>query len=666
MIFPPIAVALLLMLAACGAGATVMAALDRRHSLPGGACALFALGLGWGLIGNAALILGLMGAARASAALPLLAVLAAGPWAWRPLAAEARRRLGSWRVSPPSYASVAPAAFVLLGAGLTFVGALTPATEYDVLEYHLAGPLRWLRTGAVGFFPGNIYANMPGQTEMLYMTALAAARRLSPQTAALAPGVAHWMFGLGAGAVLWAIMKRLDTRALARWTVLALFVWHPVVFKIALDAYVDLAVVFWVGLALLAWLEWRNAAGRRGASAPAFVLCWIFLGLAIGAKLTVASLYLLPFAGLMLCSPSTWGAEAGRGRPMALAVLSAGVILALVYLPWAMRAWLGSGNPLFPALSGWLESPHWSAQQTRLWLEYHGQTSPLRSDYWASLVQRLGQPGYWAILPCLVALTSSRRDGRRALALFTLGAYALWALALHSADRFILAAVLSGGAVAAAVLSEEIGRRRWAGVALWVAMALTALPGIAKSASLWLGQAPWQSLAGAAAMREWQARHLQGPRDAAWAARWANAHLSEGDRLLLVYESRFALFDVETAGNTVFDRSALLDALEGAPVRSAADVRAALRRKGFTHVLVNDNDLQLFIVLFTRTAYEKALARGEAVVAEDFHIPFLSDPRYGPLRTPLLQFLAEARHNPATTFAPDAGRVWIAPLQDPS
>ena len=58
---------------------------------------------------------------------------------------------------------VAPFVFCML------LGAMSPQTDFDVVEYHLGGPKEWFQQGHIARLPHNVYASFPFLTEMLLL-----------------------------------------------------------------------------------------------------------------------------------------------------------------------------------------------------------------------------------------------------------------------------------------------------------------------------------------------------------------------------------------------------------------------------------------------------------------------------------------------------------------
>ena len=52
------------------------------------------------------------------------------------------------------------------------LGAMLPAIDFDVLEYHLQGPKEYYQSGRISFLPHNVYTNMPLGVEMLHLVGM--------------------------------------------------------------------------------------------------------------------------------------------------------------------------------------------------------------------------------------------------------------------------------------------------------------------------------------------------------------------------------------------------------------------------------------------------------------------------------------------------------------
>ena len=52
------------------------------------------------------------------------------------------------------------------------LGAMLPAIDFDVLEYHLQGPKEYFQAGRIAFLPHNVYTSMPFGVEMLHLVGM--------------------------------------------------------------------------------------------------------------------------------------------------------------------------------------------------------------------------------------------------------------------------------------------------------------------------------------------------------------------------------------------------------------------------------------------------------------------------------------------------------------
>ena len=52
---------------------------------------------------------------------------------------------------------------------IMLLGAMLPAIDFDVLEYHLQGPKEYFQAGRIAFLPHNVYTSMPFGVEMLHL-----------------------------------------------------------------------------------------------------------------------------------------------------------------------------------------------------------------------------------------------------------------------------------------------------------------------------------------------------------------------------------------------------------------------------------------------------------------------------------------------------------------
>ena len=235
-----------------------------------------------GCLGMAAVSLGMLGLGLFGwmSRWPLLAVIVASAvvevWLWHregEAPAEPRGRetiedkMARQEPRPPDTNTlarwmplvVAPFVFCLL------LGAMSPQTDFDVVEYHLGGPKEWMQQGRIARLPHNVYTSFPFLTEMLLLCGMvlqsdwewgalggqAALAGFTPLTALGLFATGRRWFGPTAGS-------------------LAAFVWltAPWAYRISIIAYAEgglacyLLAALAVGLRIV-WEERSQEAGVR-------------------------------------------------------------------------------------------------------------------------------------------------------------------------------------------------------------------------------------------------------------------------------------------------------------------------------------------------------------------------------------------------------------------
>lgn len=262
-----------------------------------------------------------------------------------------RRRLGAWEW----------AWLVLLVAPLifSFFIALAPAFDPDGLGYHLTAPKRWLDIGSLEFLPTLTYTNGPMGTEMLYAIALslvgdAGAKLLHLAAALLATG----------GVYL--IGRRISSAMVGRFAC-TLFLYGPVgIYGIIGYAYGEATATLAIVASTLCWVIWYKSSDRAWLG-PAALLA----GLAVTFKLT-SVLFPLALALLTVLVVHRRGRRAsGAGELSARAGAGLLAIAVAPVVPWLMRSFIVTGNPVFPVLAQWIPSRDFPAEMSRAFETYN-------------------------------------------------------------------------------------------------------------------------------------------------------------------------------------------------------------------------------------------------------------------------------------------------------
>jgi hypothetical protein len=236
---------------------------------------------------------------------------------------------------------------------LALFQAFTPPWDYDGLAYHLQGPRLFLEVGRIIPIPENWFSYYPSTWEMLYM------------------------LGMGLGSDIFArlihfstlILFLLATYAFGRrflpksggWLAAAILVGIPILPLWGNAAYTDIAWALFQFLAIalfLVWIKERNPwlLGLSG----------VIQGLALGSKylaLTGAGILLVFVLWYSLRDEGKWTGwktAIRNGMIFGLATL-------IVALPWYLKNYIWTGNPVFP-----LYFPQHVIDPTQLqvWMDY--------------------------------------------------------------------------------------------------------------------------------------------------------------------------------------------------------------------------------------------------------------------------------------------------------
>jgi len=236
----------------------------------------------------------------------------------------------------------------LVGMGaLFFVLSLAPPSgnDYDSLVYHLAVPAQWLRVGRIGELPYDHHSYFPLVGEMLY------ALSLGVRGSVLAK-LFHWaMFVLGAG-VLANLGRRIGGRAAGLWAA-ALYVSLPMAGAEATTAYVDLtfSAFAWAAIALFGEAIYANDGENQRTN---WLGCGAFCGFCIGSK--YLGWLVFGFLGLWLL------AHIARRRIKVAALAQLAVPGLLLGGFWYLRNWAWTGNPVYPFAYGIFGGRGWTLQ----------------------------------------------------------------------------------------------------------------------------------------------------------------------------------------------------------------------------------------------------------------------------------------------------------------
>jgi hypothetical protein len=539
--------------------------------------ALFAFGLGFGGVGLLILGVGLAGWLQRPFLLTLLILLTL---ASLPILIPFLRKLRGW--SRPSPLVMI---YLCVAMGLAFTIALLPPTSWDSLSYHLRGPWLYLQAGQI--YPGiDVFSlNNPFLLEMLFMLALSVRSDITAQ-------LIHFAFlFLLAGLVYQMTVNGLKVRN--GWTAVLLLFATPMVLLLAPVTYNDLALAFTILASLYAYVHWHETQSTRW-----LLISGLFSGLAMSLKYTSFIAPLL--IGLLLL----WEY---RRRPRQL--LRLGLIFALpallVALPWYVKNWAFTGNPVYPFV--------WHG---RYWDEFRAAThrDPGSGIGWDPLALLIlpyslslgigdasgdGLPGplYLAFLPLLLFYALSH-FGRRApfafriLLLFVLVYYAVWVLGVIDSaplrqGRLLLPAFVALCPVLAWILADlqrfdhpHFSLQRFINLVLVMVILFTLVTQVGQ----WLQRNPAAFILGHESRADYLARSLG---TVYIASQTINETLPSGTAVQFLWEPRTYYCEMDCRGDHILDKYARLERQYG----SAGQMAQALAAEGVTHLLIFEQGL---------------------------------------------------------------------------
>ncbi len=218
--------------------------------------------------------------------------------------------------------------------------SLAPETAFDSLNVHLPYARDAAASHRAAFEPNNWSSIMPALPLMSYITAFlfsgVGLAKLMNAACFLVCGGLAWFFGrrwLGSSPALAA----------------ALMLWAcPIALYESTTAMVDLPLTVFSAVSIFALLDWTSA-GRTGS----FHVSATALGLALGCKFH-AGFWIAP--AVLIIFHHAWRSQRRSPKEAARLAGRYALIALSLYLPWMIRAYLYTGNPVFPAANGIFKS----------------------------------------------------------------------------------------------------------------------------------------------------------------------------------------------------------------------------------------------------------------------------------------------------------------------
>jgi hypothetical protein len=233
---------------------------------------------------------------------------------------------------------------LILGTG-TFLWSLSPSIRYDSMVYHLAAPEAYLHQGKIAPLPSNFQTYQSHVSQMINVLALGTFGQPLPSMLHMAVGVATVFLTYRVGQKLGGKV----TGIIAAF----LFASLPLISFEAGTAFNDLYVAVFLTASVVALLEWQDNQRLYWLAASG-----VLAGLALSVKMSVVMGVFSLGLVLMIISYRRYR----LARQFWICVLIFLFTAGIVFLPWAIRDYLWTGDPLFPLLASYFpdsESQNW-------------------------------------------------------------------------------------------------------------------------------------------------------------------------------------------------------------------------------------------------------------------------------------------------------------------
>ena len=208
-----------------------------------------------------------------------------------------------------------------------------PPTSRDELTHHLAIPKLYVKAGRIIEVPMAPYAYYPMLIDMLFTPWVYWGYDFVPKWI-------HLLFSGLTALLLYAYLAR-RMNAIYGWLGAFFLLSTPVIFRLGHWGYNDLALAFYTTASLLCLLRWREERGSNSWLA----LAALSLGFALATKPNglVAALLITLLFGLVLVKPPRRSLKA-----LSREIFCFGALTLLPFLPWLVKNWWQTHNPLFP------------------------------------------------------------------------------------------------------------------------------------------------------------------------------------------------------------------------------------------------------------------------------------------------------------------------------
>lgn len=305
---------------------------------------IFSIGLGLGGLSYIILALGFLGLLYTWAANLLILVLALllVPEI-KEILLKIKGKIQDLSKIQASAWSIFLSSIIAIAILLNLIGALVPPIFFDALTYHLAVPFNYIQHHRIVPIPYNFYSNFPLTIEMIYGVAMLL------QSDILAKLI-NFSMGILIMFAVYTFSRKYFTNNRIALLAATIFYTIPMVGTMSSTAYIDLGFTLFNILAIFTLIHWFSNNKKRW-----LILSGIFCGLSLGTKYTGAFTFIILIMGIVIKSLI----DKKRLLLIIKSILAFSAISIAIFLPWAIKNFAFTGNPVYPALYNIFGGRNW-------------------------------------------------------------------------------------------------------------------------------------------------------------------------------------------------------------------------------------------------------------------------------------------------------------------
>lgn len=236
--------------------------------------------------------------------------------------------------------------FLLLLVVLNFIASFVPPWHFDVLAYHLAVPKIYTQAHQIIYVPYIFYSNLPSLVDTMYLMGLL-----------LHSGILSNLIGYSLGAVfvfaIFLFCKRFFNLKIALLAPL-IFYSMPNIIRSSRTSHVDLQFALFIFLSFYALFLYFSSNSKKH-----LILSAVFAGFGLSSKvfgiIAVAGISVVLAYHLI----SRWAKKNINFKDAFLSLFIFGLIVLIIFLPWLLKNYFFTGNPVWPIFNDFFNGKNW-------------------------------------------------------------------------------------------------------------------------------------------------------------------------------------------------------------------------------------------------------------------------------------------------------------------